>query len=327
MPADLTEYIPYDRRRDVARSLAALQPDLLVFAKLDVWPELATRAASFGTRVALVAGSVDPGSARLGWLATALARRGYAALDLVAAISAEDAGRLVQLGANRERIVVTGDPRVDAVLETVTEVGRESLGARGQFDQNLLVAGSTWPEDEAILLDALMIVRRTFPDARLRIVPHEPTADHIAGLATRARSRGLSVANWDGDIRETAAVSIVARMGVLTALYATGAVAYVGGGFGERGIHSVLEPAGWHRPVIIGPNDRGVRDARLLASAGGLFRLPREAPAASLARQWGGWLEHPSERDVAGQLAGEALAGDRGAAMRSAELLAALGYP
>jgi 3-deoxy-D-manno-octulosonic-acid transferase len=228
MPADITEYIPYDRRGDVARSLAALRPDLLVFAKLDVWPELATRAALRGTRVALVAGSVDPGSARLGWLATALARRGYAALDLAAAISTEDAERLVQLGARRERVVVTSDPRVDAVLETVADVKRERRGNKEQFDQQLLVAGSTWAEDEAVLLDALTLVRRSFPDARMLVVPHEPTADHVATLATRARNRGLTVATWGGDTRGTAAVTIVERMGVLTALYATGAVAYVG---------------------------------------------------------------------------------------------------
>jgi 3-deoxy-D-manno-octulosonic-acid transferase len=223
--------------------------------------------------------------------------------------------------------VVTGDPRVDAVLETVADVERERRGDEEQFDQQLLVAGSTWAEDEAVLLDALTLVRRSFPDARMLVVPHEPTADHVATLATRARNRGLTVATWGGDTRGTAAVTIVERMGVLTALYATGAVAYVGGGFGERGIHSVLEPAGWHRPVIIGPNDRGVRDARLLASAGGLFRLPRESPAASLVQQWEGWLEHPSARETAGRRAGEALTGDRGAARRSAELLAGLGYP
>jgi 3-deoxy-D-manno-octulosonic-acid transferase len=119
----------------------------------------------------------------------------------------------------------------------------------------------------------------------------------------------------------------VDRMGVLTALYASGAVAYVGGGFGDRGIHSVLEPAGWHRPVLIGPNDRGVRDARLLSLAGGLVRLPQVGASATLATQWSAWLEHPSAREIAGRRAGNALAGDRGAALRSAELLAALRYP
>jgi 3-deoxy-D-manno-octulosonic-acid transferase len=327
MPADVTEYIPYDRRKDVTRALTALRPDLLVFSKLDVWPELATSAARNGTRVALVAGSVDPGSARLGWVARTLARRGYAALELAAAISPEDAERLVLLGVDRERIVITGDPRVDAVLETVADAERELHGAAEMADPNILVAGSTWPDDDTVLIEALAEVRRWFPEARMIIVPHEPTVSNVAALAQRAQDRGLTVATWTGSPLADIAVTIVDRMGVLTSLYARGAVAYVGGGFGERGIHSVLEPAGWHRPVVIGPNDRGVRDANLLGLAGGLVRLPREAPATALATQWGAWIEHPSAREIAGRRAGKALAGDRGAARRSAELLASLRYP
>lgn len=327
MPADITEYIPYDRGDDVTRVLEALRPDLLVFAKLDVWPELATRAAARGAHVALVAGSVDRDSARLGWLARTLAHRGYAALELVAAISGDDAERLVRLGADRSRIVVTGDPRVDAVLETVDDARREGRGFIEAMDENTLVAGSTWPDDESVLLEALAALRKLYPDARLIMVPHEPTAGHILALEQRAARHGLTTARWNGVLQPGVAVEIVARMGVLTQLYASGGAAYVGGGFGERGIHSVLEPAGWQRPVIIGPNDRGVRDARLLADAGGLVRLPKQGAAEALATQWGSWLVYPSAREIAGRRAGAALAADRGAAQRSAELLAALRYP
>jgi 3-deoxy-D-manno-octulosonic-acid transferase len=291
-----------------------------------VWPELATQAAAAGAHVALVAASVDPGSARLRWPARALARRGYAALGLVAAISPEDAERLARLGADPARMVVTGDPRVDVVLETVEEARRQAPQLVDS-DEAALVAGSTWPRDEAVLLAAFAQVRRQHPSARLIVVPHEPTADHVAGLEARASEHGLTTALWDGNRQEGGAVEIVDRMGLLSALYASGSMAYVGGGFGERGIHSVLEPAGWQRPVLIGPNDRGVRDARLLANAGGLVRLPWKAPEVALANQWGAWLDYPTARYLAGERAGEALLPDRGASRRSAELLAALHYP
>ena len=327
MPADVTEYLPYDRRHEVARVLTALRPELLVFAKLDVWPELATQAAATGAHVALVAASVDPGSARLRWPARTLARRGYAALGLVAAIAPDDAERLARLGADPARLVVTGDPRVDVVLETVEAARRASPQLIDSTDEFALVAGSTWPRDEVVLLAAFAQVRRQHPAARLILVPHEPTADHIAALETRASEYGLATARWDGNRRDGAVVEIVDRMGLLSALYASGSMAYVGGGFGERGIHSVLEPAGWQRPVLIGPNDRGVRDARLLANAGGLVRLPWKAPEVALANQWGAWLDYPTARFMAGERAGEALLSDRGASQRSAELLAALRYP
>lgn len=320
MPADWTGYTPYDRPDDVRTALAALHPDLLVFAKLDVWPELATGAAAAGARVALVAGSVDPGSARLGWPARGLARRGYAVLDRIGAIDAGDAERLAVLGADPARISVTGDPRVDSVLDAVDQ-------ARGQPPFRLtlrpectVVAGSTWPADEAVLLDACAAVRREYPEFQLAVVPHVPDASHIAALRAAAATRGIATAIWTGEPAPEPIV-VVDRMGVLPRLYPEGIGAVVGGGFGGRGVHSVLEPAGWARPVAIGPNDRGVRDARLLAEAGGLVRLPPRGAATALASRWREWLGDPGAASRAGAAGRNALEGDRGAATRSAAML------
>lgn len=318
MGADFTGYLPYDRLGDVNRALRALDPTMLVFSKLDLWPELATRAAATGARVALVAGSVDPGSARLGWTRH-FTRRGYAAVDLAAVISNADGERLTMLGTPAERIVVTGDPRVDSVLDRVEQLRSEWPESP---DPALLVAGSTWPEDESVLLDALQSVRHSHADARILMVPHEPSPERIAHIVTLAEARGLTTARWERGLAITAAVTWVDQVGTLAALYSLGATAYVGGGFGRRGIHSVLEPAAWGVPIIIGPNDRGVRDARILADAGGLVRLGQGGAATELARKWLGWLD-PEAAQTAGRAAMAALAADRGAALRTAELLVA----
>jgi 3-deoxy-D-manno-octulosonic-acid transferase len=323
MPADLIAYVPYDRRRDVDRAVEALRPDLLVFAKLDLWPQLTTRAAGRGVRVGLVAGSVDPGSARLAWPGRQAARPGYRALDAVAANSEADAERLVLLGALPGRITVVGDPRIDSVLRVIDAL-RGGGGAAGNL-RGVLVAGSTWPADEAILLRALVEVRARHPDTRVVLVPHEPTPERCETLTTMAREMGLTVLRWSGaGGAGEAAVTVVDRLGALAGLYGMGELAYVGGGFGTRGVHSVVEPAGWGRAVVIGPNDRGVRDAALLAAAGGLLRLPRSGSVAALASHWTAWREAPDQCREAGAAARRSLEGDRGAARRSAELLVGL---
>lgn len=323
MAADWTGYTPYDRPRDVAAALAALRPDLLVFAKLDVWPELATGAAATGARVALVAGSVDPGSARLGWPARGLARRGYAALDRIAAIDHGDATRLATLGADPARMMVTGDPRVDSVLDAIDQSAAGPPLRVTVNPAHTLIAGSTWPADEAVLIDAFRAIRTTWPQAQLVVVPHVPDDEPVARLEAAAMASGVPTARWTGEPSATALV-IVDRMGVLPRLYPHGLAAFVGGGFGGRGVHSVLEPAGWGRPVIIGPGDRGVRDAALLARAGGLVRLPARQPATALASCWGAWLADPGLVTRAGAAARDALADDRGAAARSAAMLVEL---
>ena len=328
--ADWSGYLGYDRRRDVDRMLAAATPDLLVFTKLDLWPELAVRASARGTRVAMVAATVSARSGRLGWPARQLAASGYAALDLAGAISDEDAERLVRLGCHADRIVVTGDPRVDSALQVVdAEAPTSQSGIAGPImtdtgrSTNTLVAGSTWPEDETVVLGAFELVRDRHAEARLIIAPHDPSSGHLRRVAAVAQELGLPEPARISRLSpgDAPMITLVDRVGLLARLYGRGAMAYVGGGWGKHGIHSVLEPAAWACPVVIGPNDRDSRDARRLEQVGALRRLHQPATARELAQIWGGWLDRPEDATRAGQAARAALEAERGAAERSAALL------
>ena len=98
LPVDVADYLPYDLPAATDALLAALRPDVLAFAKLDLWPELASRAARAGTRVVMVAATVAPGSGRLRWPVRQFLQPGYASLSLAGAISEADAARLERLG-------------------------------------------------------------------------------------------------------------------------------------------------------------------------------------------------------------------------------------
>lgn len=320
--ADVHGYLPYDTVAAMRSVLDALQPNLLVFAKLDLWPTLATEASRRAVSTALVAGTVRPDSGRLRWPAAPLTRHGYAALDLALAIDAADGERLIQLGVPADRLRVTGDPRLDSAVQAVEEVPLDDPLLALADPAVTLVAGSTWSADEHVLLDAFGRVRVTHPGARLMIVPHEPTPDHLAALDAAAVARGLAhPVRFDTPDAADAPLLVVEQMGILARLYANGGIAYVGGGFGERGIHSVIEPAAWQRPVVVGPHDRDTREVALMQARGGLVRLPAQGAAEALAARWRGWLEDGAAREVAGAAALAALAGDRGAADRSAASL------
>lgn len=321
MPADLVSYLPYDRAGDVVAALDALSPDLLVFAKLDLWPELATRAAARGTAVAVVAATVLADSGRLRWPARTLVAPGYASLAAIGAVGREDAERLATLGADPERITVTGDPRIDSVLARVDQAP-PGIGLLAGDPELTLVAGSTWPDDEKVLIGAFAAVRKARPDARLVVVPHEPSDTHIATLDATITAAGLRPAVRLGAVgADTAPLVIVDRTGVLASLYQHGGISYVGGGWDTAGTHSVLEPAAWSRPIIIGPNDRGSADARMLADAGALRRLPAVNPEVALATWWLELLADPAQQREAGNAARATLDAGRGAAERSAKLL------
>ena len=158
----------------------ALQPAALVYAKLDVWPTFSAVAHSRGVRLGLVSATLAEGSSRRSRLASALLRDAYASLDAVGAIDAADAARLVDLGVSREAITITGDTRYDQVWERARLVDRTSaLLSRLAADRPTIVACSTWPSDERVLLPAFVATRSSSRATRLVIAPHEPTSAHL----------------------------------------------------------------------------------------------------------------------------------------------------
>lgn len=325
--ADSADYLPYDLPSNAESLLQALDPDLLVFAKLDVWPELSTRAAARGTLVALVAATVSPGSGRLRWPVRRLLQPGYHVISAAATVSPEDAQRLQRLGVVPDRIQVLGDPRFDSVRDRVGGVRPDDpllLLGRGA---PTMVAGSTWPADEAVVLQAFRGVRRRHPDARLVLVPHEPTPDHLNQVESRASGWGLPSPVRLSALESVAALILVDRVGVLAALYGAGGMAYVGGGFGRSGLHSVLEPAACGVPVVFGPRWRNSRDAGLLLEADAAVALPHlhtAAAAKSLQAQWESWIVDARTRQAQGARGRSVVERGLGASERSAAMLAEL---
>jgi 3-deoxy-D-manno-octulosonic-acid transferase len=226
-----------------------------------------------------------------------------------------------------ERIRVLGDPRFDSVAARVAAVAPDDplLGlGRGA---PTLVAGSTWPADEVVLLRAFDRLRERRPDARLIIVPHEPTVSHLAALGRRAARAGLPQPLPLSEAAGPVPLLAVDRVGALAAIYGGALVAYVGGGFGRAGLHSVLEPAAWGVPVVFGPGWRNSRDAALLLHGGAATALESRTPRAAgdlLFGYWEGWLADEPRRLAAGRRAREIVRAGIGAAQRSAAMLAAL---
>lgn len=319
--ANVTDYLPWDRRSGVRRALDALRPTALVFAKLDLWPELACQAAARRIPVGIVAATVSPVSGRLRWPVRTLLRPGYAAVRAAGAIAQPDADRLARLGTPSHHVVVLGDPRFDSVLDQIAAVPPDDPSLRFRRGPPVLVAGSTWPADEAVVLRALVEVRRAHPATRLIIAPHEPTAAHLTAVRATCRSLGLPDPVGLEAATDDAPLVLVDRVGLLARLYGSGAMAFVGGGFGTAGLHSVLEPAGWGLPVSFGPRWRSSREAGILLEAGAAAAVDRPDPARQLADWWGALVEDAGKRQRAGDAAREVLEAGRGAAARQAGLV------
>jgi len=337
LPVDVTDYVPFDRPREVQAALDALQPRALVFSKLDVWPELTLAAARRGVQLGLISATVAPASSRLRWPARQWARSAYRALHRVGTISEDDGRRLQLLGVRAEALSVTGDTRYDSVSERAERLDRAREpfarlaaaartggggGGGGDGAVFTIVAGSTWPADEAVVLPAFADLLAQEPAARLVLAPHEPNPDHLAGIAHLGRRLKLPRPVRLSQLEHAgpAPIIVVDRVGVLADLYALGDVAFVGGGYHRAGLHSVLEPAVFGVPLTVGPYWTMSRDAGLLLEGGGAIALPVDGRRPLLS-QWLVWHHDAAARRRAGKAARQVVQAGRGAAERTTRLV------
>lgn len=319
---DFRDYLPFDATKAMRAALDALHPTALIFSKVDVWPTLTREADRRDVRLGLMSATLSEQSSRRRRVAAAILRDAYARLDAVGAIDAKDAERLADLGVRRNVIEVTGDTRYDQVWARAATVDRASpLLAPLASTRPTLVAGSTWPADERVLLDAWTSVRREVPGARLVIAPHEPTALHVLPLERWAEEARLSCTRLGASDASTADVIVVDRVGVLGELYALANVAFVGGGFHAAGLHSVVEPAAFGAPVLFGPRWRMSRDAALLLQARGAATTENPSTMATQLREW---LTSADARRAAGDRARDIVRTGVGAAHRTFTLVSRL---
>jgi len=183
------------------------------------------------------------------------------------------------------------------------------------------VAGSTWPADEAVLLPAVASWLSSSPGARCIIAPHEPTDSHLAPIVQWAEAQGLPLQRL-GDVERAPEtpwrVLLVDRVGVLGDLYALAHIAFVGGGFHDAGLHSVLEPAAFGVPVLFGPKHRNAREAGELLAVGGAVSVPDTARLRTLLSEW---THDESRRTQAGHQARALVDAGRGSTERVVALI------
>lgn len=323
--ADWHGYLPWDRPADVRGALDAARPDCIAFVRTEIWPVLVREAAARGCAVLMVNGVLAPDSSRLGRGARLLLGESYRRLDAVGVVSPEDASCFALLGIDRTKVQVTGDARFDQVWERVQRIDRAAplLRPFRTHGGPWLVCGSTWPADEELLIEAMKAPRAW----SAIIAPHDPTPEHIERLEQRLTRAGLAhtrlpaemhAATRPADSTLDVDVVVVDRVGVLADLYAIADVAYVGGGFGSSGLHSVVEPAALAVPVIFGPRHGNAREAERLRQAGGGFVVADATLlSAALSRLFG----DPDTRTHAGAAARRFVERDRGGAEASARMI------
>lgn len=276
-------YLPYDLRGMVRRFLDHARPALAVIVETEIWLNLYLECARRGIPLAMVNARLSERSLR-GYLPLRrLSSLALRAVRIVAAQSDADARRLQRIGAEPERVVVTGNLKYDLQipddLPERADQWRDAWGA----SRPVWMAASTHPGEEAYVLAMHRRVLARFPNALLLWAPRHP--DRFAAAIGAAQADGLRVRTRRGHVLASpdTQVMVVDTMGELVGFFGASDVAFVGGSLCEVGGHNVLEPAAVGVPSVVGPHTFNFADVtRRLLDAGALLQVP-DADAAATA--------------------------------------------
>jgi len=319
--ADVHDYLPFDHPAHMRDLVRLWRPRLLVFVQFDSWPNQVLAADAAGVPIVLLAGSLQPESARLRGLARPFFRDLYNRFAHLGVCTDDDARRFRENLRVKAPVSVTGDTRVEQVIlryeaarDGDTATALKNLGGR------LLILGSTWPPDEKLWLPVLPHLLEEFPDLRVVLTPHEPAAPRLQDLEARLAEGAIGTQRLSAFMTAPdpgARVILVDSIGVLAEIYRAGHLAYVGGSF-TTGVHNTMEPAVGAMPVMFGPVIRNAEEAGLLAKCGAGFILSRPGDALAKARDL---LSDETLRTELGARARQVVLDQRGATVKSVKVL------
>jgi len=263
--ADHVFYLPYDTAQNAKLFLDLINPSFAVFTKYEYWYYYFEGLHSRSIPLFLVSAIFRPEQIFFQAYGTFFLKiLGFVTYFFVQ--NEESVGLLKEYGIRNAGLA--GDTRFDRVID-LPKVRKEiPLIADFVGTAPVLVAGSTWPEDEKLLKELF----QQFPEYKLILAPHEINEAHIVSILNLwpEALRFSKMAEYEAVTLTEAKVLIIDNIGLLSSLYCYGQVAYIGGGFG-LGIHNTLEAATYGMPVLFGPNFKKFQEAKDLIEQGGGF--------------------------------------------------------
>jgi 3-deoxy-D-manno-octulosonic-acid transferase len=313
-------YAPWDLPGSVRRFLRRTRPQLLLVMETELWPNMLHYSAACGCKVMLANARLSQrsaaGYARFGALSRPMLQR----LDVVACQGRADGRRFLSLGLPAAALQVTGSIKFD--LELDGPMRASALQLREDFaadSRPILVAASTHPGEDEMILQAFAQVRERVDNCLLVLVPRHP--ERFGDVHTLCAKEGWQVRRRSAGDAPGAADDVLLgdTVGELLLLLSVASVALIGGSLVDRGGHNMLEAAVWGVPVVTGPSLYNFAEiGELLTSAGAMVRLDNSAQLGDTLLEL---LSSPERRRAMGAAGQQVVADNRGARKRLLHLV------
>ena len=322
--ADAIIFFPLDLPFVAESMVKRIHPGVFMPVETELWPNFLRAIRERHIPVMMVNGRISEKSVKTYRYLYGIWDDMLSTVSRFCMQSSIDADYIYSLGADKNKIFVTGNTKFDQTYAEVTSEDyaryKEELGLCNSYP--IIMAGSTHPGEEKALFDAFKKVREQYADARLVIAPRKTNrADEISKLAssygfeTGYRSKMLE----NPGLRKEYPVVLLDTIGELGRIYAVGDVVFVGGSLCKTGGHNVLEPAAHAKPIIVGPNMQNFKDSYSLLSKVGACKMVNNV--SELANEMLDIIGNDERREKMGAASLQVIKENRGADIRSIHYL------
>ena len=272
--ADVTVYLPLDTTSNAKQFIQLVHPEMVFFIKYEYWPNYLNELKKQEIKTYLISGILRENQAFFKWYG-GFYRTALKTFDYFF-VQNENSKKLLQsIGFNN--VKVSGDTRFDRVVSILERDNSLDFIATFKDNKTTIVIGSSWPKDENLLVN---YINKASDNVKFIIAPHNIKPEQIQELKKSIRKKTILFSE-NVETRNTLSlqeysVFIIDTVGILTKIYSYADIAYVGGGFGNPGVHNILEPATFGLPVVIGPNYSHFAEATALVNMEGCISIQNQ---------------------------------------------------
>jgi 3-deoxy-D-manno-octulosonic-acid transferase len=276
--ADVTLYLPLDTISNAKQFLKVVHPEMVFFIKYEFWPNYLKELKNQNIKTYLISGIFRENQVFFKWYGGFYRK---ALKTFTYFFAQNESFKLLLQSIGFSNVSISGDTRFDRVVAILEKDNTLDFIAAFKNNQPTIVIGSSWPKDEGLLIQ---YIESAPQNVKFIIAPHNINHNQILNLKTQISKKTILFSEKEEMLKqvqqdkiEDFQVFIIDTIGILTKIYSYADIVYVGGGFGNPGVHNVLEPATFGIPIVMGPNYSHFAEATALVGLGGCVAVKNQS--------------------------------------------------
>lgn len=275
--ADVTIYLPLDTKHNAKQFLDLVHPQMVFFIKYEYWPNYLNELKKRQIKTYLISGILRENQVFFKWYGS-FYRKCLTAFDFF--FVQNESSKILLLSLGYQNVKISGDTRFDRVVSILERDNLLDFIEEFKDNTTTIVIGSSWPKDEELLVN---FINNSTEKLKFIIAPHNIKPEQILDLQKSITKKTILFSDYSNSERsghnlflKAYDVFIINTIGLLTKIYSYADIAYVGGGFGNPGVHNILEPATFGIPIVIGPNYSHFAEAIALVNLEGCVSISNQ---------------------------------------------------